>query len=172
MLTPQYEIAEDIPEFPNYEVTNYGRVFNKASGREMHLSRNQTGALTVGMVYDGVQYRRSVRSLVARAFVEGESELNNTPIQLDGNRDNLTASNIVWRPRWFAWEYMHQFRETPEYAFYGPVLDVVHGIEYESIFDACISNGYLVKHMYMALMNEGRVYPTGDTFIFLDSERR
>jgi hypothetical protein len=39
-----------IPGFPGYVVTNYGRVFNVLSGREMALSPTLQGDLTVGMM--------------------------------------------------------------------------------------------------------------------------
>lgn len=165
----EYEESKIILEFPNYEVTNMGRVLNRNTGREMTRSYTQVGAATVGLVStaDGVQYRRSIRTLVARYFVDGESHINNTPIQLNGDRDDLRASNIRWRPRWFAWEYQHQFNEIPPYAGFGPILDVTHAVEYRNVMEACIANGYLMKHLYLALINEGRVYPTGDTFIVL-----
>ena len=161
-----------LSEFPNYEITNYGRVFNRSNGREMTQSRNQIGILSVGLVKDGKQYRRSVRTLVARTFVPGESERDDTPIQLNGLQDDLRASNILWRPRWFAWQYIHQFQDPPPYVNKGPLLDVTNVVEYDTVYDACIANGYLFRHFYIATLNGGRVYPTGNEFIFIKAESR
>lgn len=160
------EFGVIIDEFPNYEVTNYGRVFNRSTGREMALSRNQIGMLSVGLVKDGRQYRRAVRLLVARTFVPGESERNDTPIQLNGLQDDLRASNMMWRPRWFAWEYQHQFQDPPPYVNTGPVLDITNAVEYETTYDACVANGYLFKQFYISTLNGGHVIPTGDRFMF------
>lgn len=169
----QEEIFVTIPEFPNYEISNYGRVFNMERNREMILSRNQGGMLSVGLVdHEGIQRRRSVRTLVAQMFVPGEDDRFDTPIQLNGVQEDLRASNIVWRPRWFAWDYTHQFVDPPEYSNEGPILDVTHGIEYPTVFDAAIANGLLVKQLHITTLNGGRVYPTGDEFIYLKLARR
>lgn len=161
----------EIPDFPGYEVSSYGKVYNSKTGRELARSPNQQGILTVGMMQGDTQKRRSVRKLVARAFVDGESPRDTTPIQLNGNQNDCSATNLVWRPRWFAWEYMHQFTNPPEYAKRGPILDVTHGVEYPTVMHAAKAGGYLVKHLYIATLNEGRVYPTGDEFIFLSLYR-
>jgi hypothetical protein len=73
-----------------YEVSNFGRIYNIQTGREMVLSPTLQGILTVGLMsenhdgYPNRQYRRSVKRLVAEAFVPGETDLFDTPIQLDG----------------------------------------------------------------------------------------
>ena len=108
MSFDQIERGVLIEGFPNYEITNFGRVFNVKTGREMTLSPTMSGDLTVGLVRDGIQYRRSVKNLVARAFVPGETSIYDTPIQIDRDKYNLHVSNIVWRPRWFAIKYALQ----------------------------------------------------------------
>ena len=158
------EISKPIDGFPTYEITNYGRVFNSYSGREMSLSPTLYGDLTVGMMHDRVQHRRSVKVMVARAFVEGETEEFDTPILLDGNRENLQASNIVWRPRWFAWEYTRQFHHTFDWFFDKPVIDITTDTIYESIFAAATTNGNLCKDIRMSTIDERRVFPTREIY--------
>lgn len=167
------EVRRPIIGFPNYEITNFGRVFNIRTGREMVLSPTHYDIPTVGLMYEGRQYRRSVKVLVARAFVPGESELFNTPIQLDGDRSNLHESNIVWRPRWFAWVYQRQFISVPGWAWHGPVLDVTRKIEYRNIFVAAVTNGSLCSDVHHSIMTGSRVFPIGETYIFTrpDPER-
>src|SRR6476620_5649106 len=97
--------------FEDYRVSNYGRVFNDYSGREMVLSPTMYGDLSVGMYRHGQQFRRSVKGLVARAFVPGEDDVFDTPILLDGDRHNLKSTNILWRPRWFALKYIRQITD-------------------------------------------------------------
>lgn len=156
-----------IDSFPDYEITSWGNVFNVKTGREMTLSPTLQGDLTVGMVKGGHQYRRSVKVLVAKAFVEGEDGIFNTPIQLDGDKRNLHASNIQWRPRWFAWEYGRQFANTPDYAYNGPIADVTNEIEYFTIWEAAVYNGILCKDILDSLNNGVRVFPRGERYIYI-----
>jgi len=98
-----------IPDFPRYSVSDQGRVRNDQTGRIMRLSMNQYDLLTVGMMYCGTQFRRSVPLLVAEAFVPGGTEEFDTPVCLDGDPWNVRANNLTWRPRWFAVRYKRQF---------------------------------------------------------------
>jgi len=162
------EVGKPIDEFPTYEITNYGRVFNTYSGREMHLSPTVNGDLTVGMMRDRHQHRRSVKVLVARAFVPGETDNFTTPIQLDGDKYNLRADNIVWRPRWFAWEYTRQLSHIPDWIHDRPVQDSQRS--YFTIFDAAIINGLLFEDIRRSLLSGRRVFPTGEVYVYLDKK--
>ena len=161
------EGSKTIRDFPNYEVTTYGRVINKESNREMTLSPTVAGDLTVGLVKYGCQYRRSVKVLVAEAFVPGRTKIFNTPIQIDGIKDNLHANNIVWRPRWFAWEYTHQFKNMEPWYNRGPILDVTNNIEYECIFFAAIATASLCKHIYAAIGTGTHVFPGRQQYVYI-----
>lgn len=163
----QYEVAT-IPEFPIYEISNTGRVFNRNTGREMVLSPTIQGELTVGLVREGYQYRRSVKVMVAEIFVPGQTDAFDTPILLDGNKENLNADNLAWRPRWFAWKYSRQFTENqPSYFFMGPIFDIVNSIEYNSILEASVATGTLCEDIHYSLINETHVFPSGERFVFM-----
>lgn len=167
----EIEEARTIPEFPRYAVTNYGRILNQMTHREMILSPTLHGDLTVGLMDDDAldhrQHRRSVKVLVARAFVHGETEVFNTPILLDGDPWNLRASNIRWRPRWFAVRYARQLSHPKEWFFSGPVLDIYNRIEYENIFEAAITNGSLCVDILRSTSQETRVFPTGEVYMMI-----
>lgn len=105
------ETWRTIPEFDRYSVSDEGRVRNDDTGRIMKLTMNQYGVLTVGLMYRGTQFRRSVPLLVAEAFVPGGTQIFDTPVCLDGDRFNCKANNLNWRPRWFAVKYNRQFVE-------------------------------------------------------------
>lgn len=156
-----------ISDFPMYSVSNHGKVMNIHRDTEMVLSRNAYKELTVGLWQDGKQHRRAVRGLVAREFVKGQTELFNTPILLDGNRDNLHVSNVVWRPRWFALMYTQQFDQEESWWFVGPVVNLRTDNEYENIIEAALSTGSLVKDVRNSLMNHTRVFPEGGVFKFV-----
>jgi hypothetical protein len=160
------EVSTYIDDFPTYGITNYGRVINFRTGRDMILSPTMHGDLTVGLTRGGHQYRYSVKVLVARAYVPGETDEFNTPIQKDGDKLNLAADNIVWRPRWFALRYARQFTNPPQWYFFGPIKEV-GGPEYETYMDAAIHNGILCSDIRDSIYNEKPVFPTGQMFIYL-----
>ena len=155
-----------IEGFENYEVNRYGEVVNTDSGRIMKWSPTMDGDMTVGMVKDGHQYRRSVKGLVANAFVLGRSELFNTPVLLDGNKNNVCVENLVWRPRWFAWHYTHQFTKPQAWYYSGPIVELISLKEYESYFHAAVSNGILCVDIRKSIYNDLTVFPTGQQFAF------
>lgn len=156
-----------ISEFPMYAVSNYGRVINTRRDTEMRLSHNAYDELTVGLWRDGKQHRRAVRGIVARTFVPGETKIFNTPIFLDGDRDNLNANNLAWRPRWFAIAYIKQFDYEESWWYAGPVRDIRSGDIHPSIIDAAIANGSLVDDIRDSLMNHSRVFPGGAVYEFI-----
>ena len=162
------EQGKMIPGFPGYYVTNYGRIFNVLTGREMALSPTLQGDLTVGLVNRGHQYRREVKLLVAKAFVEGETELFNTPIQFDGDKSNLRASNITWRPRWFAWKYTRQFNERHNWYVHGPIVDLETFEEYPDYMAAAIENGILCADIRRSIYSNYHVFPTGQNFAYVN----
>lgn len=156
---------EDISGFKNYQIASDGRVINIKSGRNMALTPTEHGDLTVGLMCDRKQYRRSVKVLVAEAFVEGKSDLFDTPIQLDGNPQNLRADNILWRPRWFAWRFVRQFAEPiPSWHYIGPILEVDSGMQYRSIIESSITNGTLCDEIHNSILYGSAVFPTGEYY--------
>lgn len=157
------EVFVSIEDFPDYAVSNWGRVIHTTFDREMTRSESTNG-LTVGMVKDGRQYRRSIKVLVAKAFVPGETLKFNTPVILDGDQNNLHASNIVWRPRWFAHKYRRQFEKRYAWWDMGPVEDIFTGDVYPTAEDAAIVNGCLVRDVVLSMYNETRVYPNYNMF--------
>lgn len=156
---------KEIDEFPGYFITRDGQVYNS---RQQALTRSPTayGDLTVGMVRNGHQHRRSVKVLLARAFVPGETEVFDTPILLDGDREHLEPANIKWRPRWFALMYAKQWDHVDQWWFAGPVVDITTGEEYEHILHAAVDTGSLVRDIRTGMMNRTRVFPEGGQFEF------
>jgi len=159
-----FESFKVIEEFPDYMVSNFGQVYNVRYNRWMTLSPTEAGDMTVGLNKDGVQHRRSVKVLVAMAFVEGRDAICDTAIQLDRDKTNLRADNLVWRPRWFAWRYARQFEHPPGWAYSGPVQIVRTGEEFPSIIDAAFDLGVLMMEIRWSLLNQKRVFPYGYVF--------
>src|SRR5215510_6484172 len=156
-----------IDGFPRYEISTWGRVRNFDTNRIMVLSPTETDDLTVGLMKDGRQYRRSVKLLVAKAFVQGEDEVCNTPLLLDCNKRNLTEENIVWRPRWISQYYCDQFDSPQPWHYTGPVFDLYEQKQYDTIYDCARQNGFLCREIRRSILMEIRIPPFGNQFIYL-----
>ena len=161
-----FESFLPIPEFPGYMVGNKGQIYNTARATWPEYTKTQGGDPTVGLTRDGRQYRRSVKVLVAQVHVPGQSPEFNTPVQLDGDKDNLRADNIVWRPRWFSWRYAQQFNKPPEWAYAGPVFEQVSNSMFENILYAAMGMGYLISDIRRSIFDNVPAYPDGAIFSF------
>lgn len=164
-------LVSAIPDFPNYSITSEGEVINNHTGRVMILTPTLHGDLTVGLMRDRKQHRRSVKVLVAETFVprpDHDEELFDTPVLLDGNRENLKASNLVWRPRWFAVRYIRQFTEPiPSWYYLGPIYDTVNGMQYRHILEAAMTNGNLCADIHNSVLHGRWVFPGGEKYEYM-----
>jgi hypothetical protein len=163
------DVWVEIEEFPNYAVSNRGLVCNEGTGRILSLSTNQSGVVNVGLVKDHVQYKRSVATLVAKAFLPPPPEPRfDTPLHLNGNRDHNFVENLVWRPRPFAIAYREQLKKPYKNRIEAPILNVDTGEIFESSLAAAKKYGLLERAVVMAALNEGvRVFPTGHQYRLL-----
>lgn len=158
-----------IENFPDYVVSNYGYVQNVVSGRMLGRSPVQSGMMTVAMMYDKLQYRRSLASLVARAFLLPPiREDFNTPIHLDGDKKNCRADNLMWRPRWFAINYHIQARDNRFKVWTKDFRLNETGEIFEHPREPAQKYGLLESEIHKALVNQTPVFPTGFTFMFME----
>jgi hypothetical protein len=161
-----YDVEDwaQIPEFPDYYVSTFGEVMNFETKRILKPSYTSRGALKVGLISGGRQHARVLKLLVARAFVYGETDIFDTPINLDGNPHNNCVDNLVWRPRWFALKYTRQFKETYSNEVRGPIKDLDSGTIYTTVRDASIDNGLLFKEVFASCLSGEVVAPTWQAF--------
>lgn len=151
---------------PGYEVSNDGQVRNARSERILRQSPNQEGIVRVGVMKrdQGKQVTVSVLRLVARMFVQGRSATFDTPIQLNGDRTDLRADNIKWRPRFFAIAYYRQFNESEKPEYNSPIFDVETGEEYTDSREAAVKNGLLEEAITKSVVNGSPCFPTWQIF--------
>lgn len=157
-----------IENFPDYSVSDHGRVRSNKSERILALNVNQYGLLQVGMMRDGEQKHRSVPLLVAKAFIPQPSGPFDTPVNLDGNRYNNHYENLVWRPRWFAIKYNQQIRHPYEHPIMSPLVDVKTGIVSEDSTQCFKQYGLLEEDLVMSILNRTYVWPTYQEFAILE----
>jgi NUMOD4 motif len=153
-----------IPDFPEYDVSNFGNIRSNKSGRILSVSPNQFGVVQVGLMKNGVQYHRSVPLLVAKAFLPIKPGPFDTPINLDSDRSNNHIDNLVWRPRWFAIKYNRQFRYPPERHISRPIVDLKTGEVSSNSTDCAKRYGLLEEEIVIAIANKTYVWPTYQEF--------
>ena len=96
------EIWKEILGFPNYFVSNMGRVKKLSKRYKSFYLINITYNKISGYGYvsitnvSGKKKNISLARLVAHNFVDGYSEKNNTIDHKDGNKTNNCASNLEW----------------------------------------------------------------------------
>lgn len=153
-----------IREFPGYSVSDCGRVRNDEQNRMMAICFNLGGTAHVGLTKNKKQHKRSVALLVARAFLRpAEDPRFDTPIHLDGDSRNNHAENLMWRPRWYAIRYQHQFTMAPQ-GFSVPIFETHTGEKFENSWEAATKYGLIDRDIMLAVINKTFVWPTYQFF--------
>lgn len=91
-MSEQWKLIED---YPNYEVSNMGRVRNTKTGRILRLVVNEWGYLHVTLCKDGKMKRFLVHRLVATTFIqnpENKSQVNH----INGIKTDNRVENLEW----------------------------------------------------------------------------
>lgn len=158
------EFWKDIEEFPNYSVSDQGRVRTNRFGRILITYETQSGLIQVGMMNGGKQYHRSLPLLVAKAFIIQPPGPFDTPINLDGNRHNNCANNLAWRPRWFAIRYNQQFRYPYPNRIKRPLEDMKTGEISSNSLECAKRYGLIEKDLVLSVLNRTYVWPTYQQF--------
>jgi hypothetical protein len=154
-------------EFPNYSVSEDGRVRNDKESRLMTIGLNTRGIATVGLAdlsIPGKTCRRSVSVLVAEAFITTARSLDfNTPIHLDGDKRNCHVENLAWRPRWFALEYGQQFKTGPN-GYSCEIQEIKTEEIFANSWEAAIKYGLLEREIVFSILRQTYVIPTYQRF--------
>lgn len=153
-----------LKDFPGYSVSNLGQVMNDHRETIVKASVTSHGVVKVGLMKGGKQHTRSLKILVAGEFMPQEDPLFNTLINLDGNTLNNSITNLMWRPRWFAWKYHNQMNSIKVYEGVGPVRDVKTKEEYVDVVEAAMVNGLLFEEIQMAIVDMIPVFPSWHLF--------
>lgn len=70
----------------------------------------------------------------------------NAIIHLDGNRSNCEATNLMWRPRWYAIRYHRMFNEDPSNA---SVMIQETGEIFGTLRELCVKYGLYEGYTYL-----------------------
>lgn len=159
-----------IPEFPNYEISNLGTIYNRIKHQTMRTSMNNFGHMKITLTrWDKTRHTRSVAQLVAEAFVSPPTLLCDQIVMLDGDFSNVAAYNLAWRPNGFVWRYTRQLKTfQPTYYKNLPVINTVTGQEYDSIVDAGMQEGLLFQDIWRSTYTGEGIFPQGFAFEILE----
>lgn len=160
----------EIPEFPYYQISNLGNVYNQRFEHMMRTSLSTHGHPKVTLTFRyGWRVTRSVALLVAQAFVEPPDDISDQLIRLDGDITNMRADNLAWRPQSFAWNYMHQLKhEAPLHFRNLKVRNLMTGVRYESIVEAGMTEGLLFVDIWRSTYSGSPCYPHGSVFLVIE----
>lgn len=89
------EIWKDILDFPNYEVSNLGRIRNKKSQCLLTPSANKHGYFHVGLYNEHGRSNVFVHRAVAIAFCDGYEPVLQVN-HIDGDKSHNIADNLEW----------------------------------------------------------------------------
>lgn len=155
----------DLEDFPGYAVSTHGRVMNKSTELIKVATENQQGIISVNLVRDRIQCRRSVALLVASTFLPAPVNARfDTPIHLDGDRFHCSVNNLSWRPLWFARQYHTQLRHPVQPEWRGIVEIVETGEVFENLRECSTRYGLLEKDIIHSAHTQTPVFPTMHSF--------
>lgn len=152
-----------LQDFPGYDISNYGQVWNADKDRVLKWSYVQYGIPTVGLMLDDKQYRRSVPVLVAQTWLFDPPRKDfNTVIHLDGDRSNCYHQNLRWRPRWFAVTF-HKERIMSRFPNWNSDVAQIELIQTGEVYrnpkHVAETHGVLEEDVYKSIINGSAVFP-------------
>lgn len=155
--------------FPGYSISPLGQVRNDASNRLLSPRLNQYGVPYVGLMRDWEQCNRSLPRLVARTFLPRSSPIFDTPVQIDGDRNNCRVDNLMWRPRWYAVKYNRQFDgERYDHPIEASIRAITNDDEEDLVFPnslvAACAYGLLEREVVLSVLNRTPAWPTYQYF--------
>ena len=153
-----------VEEFPGYSVNPLGQVRNDSSDRILQIRLNQYGVPYVGLMREWKQCIRSLPRLVATAFIPHSNPIFDTPINLDGERQNCAVDNLAWRPRWYAVYYVNQFKDRYEHPIEGPIREVETREVFPDSLTAGCRFGLLEREVVLSVLNRTPAWPTYQFF--------
>ena len=164
-LNELVEAWEIIEEFPDYAISNHGRVRSERTGRLLRISVGRGNHSSVGLMgLEPTNVRRSITRLVADHFMEPPPHpAFDTPIHLNGDIKDCHLYNLMWRPRWFAVKFHAQFRED-KLIIPDSISDRDSGTIYDSPIHAAQSCGLLMDDIMDSLLEGMECWPTHQVF--------
>lgn len=85
-----------IEEFPNYEISDLGRVRNIFTKRPRKVRIDRDGYHVLTLCKDGKYYYRSIHKMVCQNFNGPQPTPNHQALHKDDDKDNNVPGNLYW----------------------------------------------------------------------------
>lgn len=163
-------VWREIARSPQYVVSDAGEIRNQKTGRTLSPSKNQHGHLKVNLpTVEGKIKTRQLNHIVADAFLPEPHRADFISlIHLDGDKTNCSASNLVWRPRYFSIRYHMQFDTKIWEESTVRVSDIKTGRIYDTIQEAAMEHGLILSEILLAAHKRTFVWPSYQQFRLVD----
>lgn len=94
------ETWKQVEGFPNYIISNTGKLKNTKTKKDIKLHLSNTGYYVCSMSNNGKISSANIHTLVAKAFVDNPNPALYTEVHhLDGDKLNNNADNLKWVTR-------------------------------------------------------------------------
>jgi hypothetical protein len=142
-----------IPNYPNYSITEDGKVWSHIYDKWMKLNKGKVGYYTVALWHDMKHKKMYIHRLVAMTYLENNNNLAYVN-HIDGDKLNNNITNLEWcsasdnnrHAHKLGLNYISQSNRveasrTAKEKFSKIVLDTQTGIFYNSARDAAMAKG-------------------------------
>ena len=90
---------KQIPEYPNYSISDSGHLKNLKTGNIIFGSTvNKNGTIGINLFNANGKKKFTIAKLVADAFIPNDNNYKFV-IHIDGNRANNKSENLKWSPK-------------------------------------------------------------------------
>ena len=151
-----------IEEFPNYVVSNYGRVkhINHVMARKVNVNKQGFPVVLLSIPGDATHYMRQVNKLVANAFLPPPDidPRDGMPAvwHIDGDLSNCNADNLRWDTRSHVIEWNEMHRGKTAFKQLGRVKNNQTGAIYANTYECAMAEGELESKIIWRIEKQAR----------------
>lgn len=145
------EIWRDIKGYPNYQISNMGRIWSKNRQAYMKPQRDPCGYQRVRLIaINGKAKTEKVHRLVAITFIDNPNSYPEVD-HINRNREDNRAANLRWVSHKENGRNTIQNRKVYQYTKNGILIG-----EYNSVVEAAEKNNIAPTTLYMYFQRKGR----------------
>lgn len=145
---------------PGYSINQEGWVRNDETDKLLKRSFFENGEPAVSFRISGRLVRKQVTTLMAATWMAPHEYARfDTPMHLDGDRQNCHVDNLMFRPRWFVRRYHRECLENQFPQWDRPFKIVEWDQTFQTPWECARRHGFLQGDIMLAVMNQGFLFP-------------